>query len=1139
MTVTSPETHVDEIVTLLRQKYPAWAGFDDPTFESDEITYKQELVAQAKELINEAELRRLCAVHEYDEVLRRLDMLGLRTNLIYRSNGKENGDLRLMYRIGENVAGFCDLVVDLLYGPDDSPQRLGRFLTACQSLGFNANWAFPTFFLFITHPDQDIFIKPESAQRFTEFMGSPGLIQQKPNAQAYAAYLQIIRELRSAMQTYRPRDMVDIQSVVWCCGEKLKPATTDLGNMAEKMVTSLRKWYPDLSAAEFARDCERRYKVAAVDKARETLSLAELTRLSQAGDYDEIIQRFSEFRKHATARSMLDSGSLSYGYGDLYPLMQETIDKPTFCAAMVDLLYGEGESPDRLQRFLTYCEEHQVKLNWPFPTFFLYLCHPETDFLIKPRMLKCLLDFFGIPLSPPARPDAEFYRQVLMIVAALHEQMQAYGTFDRLDLLGQMNLCYVILRKETKPTDGEIVSDPDMAEQRYWKISPGANGSIWPQCQKGGFIALGWSDLGNIEPLTREDFEKTRDEAIRDHTGVTGWTKDSLEQVWTFVHDIKIGDMVIANQGTARVLGIGRVIDDFTFVEEDEDYPNRRAVEWVDVTPRKINEGNWRRTLLEVSKERFEHITEGSTDVEIVVDPDAAFTKEAFALLSMLEQTPTMVCYHAHEEAFREQVIGPFQTVFREAIQRLPRPFTERMETEKNLFSRVPKNDYGQGGAWSHYWGALSLRGMKKTESAQLLLWMNHEYLECGFTIGHYADEVVDRFQRNCQRHRHQLALWLGETLSPDVFTMGSATDDDGELLQPLTFTEWLNAIDRFGFRITRQLLPDEVLQHSKNQLCDVIAQTFQQLYPFILLATEDEPLPMIARYLGVDETEEEDAPTLQPDLPLDTIAGMTGFDVSLLERWVQSIHRKKQAILYGPPGTGKTFLAELLAKHLISGGDGFCELVQFHPAYAYEDFIQGIRPRTRPDGSLEYPMIPGRFLDFCAKAARHTDPCVLIIDEINRANLSRVFGELMYLLEYRDQVIPLAGGGTLAIPANVRLLGAMNTADRSIALVDHALRRRFAFLSLAPNYEALRRFHARHAHSVEGLVKVLEALNKEINDAHYAVGISFFMRERLSDELEDIWRMEIEPYLDEYFCDRPERIDPYRWDRIREKVLA
>lgn len=160
----------------------------------------------------------------------------------------------------------------------------------------------------------------------------------------------------------------------------------------------------------------------------------------------------------------------------------------------------------------------------------------------------------------------------------------------------------------------------------------------------------------------------------------------------------------------------------------------------------------------------------------------------------------------------------------------------------------------------------------------------------------------------------------------------------------------------------------------------------------------------------------------------------------------------------------------------------------------------------------------------------------MLIIDEINRANLARVFGELMYLLEYRDQDVPLAGGSRLRIPANVRLIGTMNTADRSIALVDHALRRRFAFLALYPHFDALRDFHRRHStdYPVEKLILVLNRLNSAIHDRHYHVGITYFLRQALAIEIADIWRMEIEPYLDEYFFDQPDKADAFRWERVQ-----
>ena len=275
---------------------------------------------------------------------------------------------------------------------------------------------------------------------------------------------------------------------------------------------------------------------------------------------------------------------------------------------------------------------------------------------------------------------------------------------------------------------------------------------------------------------------------------------------------------------------------------------------------------------------------------------------------------------------------------------------------------------------------------------------------------------------------------------------------------------------------------------------------------------------------------------TLHPLYPLSQWAAESGYDKAELERWVRVIQRKGQVIFYGPPGTGKTYSAEKLAQHLMGGDQGLVELVQFHPAYAYEDFVQGIRPRTT-DGVLSYEWVNGRFLDFCHHAAGQSGISIFIIDEINRANLSSVLGELMYLLEYRDRQIPLAGGGLFSIPDNVYLIGTMNTADRSIALVDHALRRRFAFIHLHLNEQILHHFHQQTGFEVKGLIPVLQQINGRIGDPHYAIGHTYFLREDLPETLPDIWQMEVEPYLEEYFYSQPDQIDAFRWGTIKNQI--
>lgn len=263
------------------------------------------------------------------------------------------------------------------------------------------------------------------------------------------------------------------------------------------------------------------------------------------------------------------------------------------------------------------------------------------------------------------------------------------------------------------------------------------------------------------------------------------------------------------------------------------------------------------------------------------------------------------------------------------------------------------------------------------------------------------------------------------------------------------------------------------------------------------------------------------------------TFAAETGYNADQLTEWVAQWRRKQQLILYGPPGTGKTYLAERLARYLVAGG-GFSQLVQFHASYAYEDFVQGIRPQV-VEGALHYELAAGHFLRFCTKAHQAGDkPCVLIIDEINRANLARVFGELMYLLEYRHRPLALAAGGAeFSIPANVYLIGTMNTADRSIALVDQAMRRRFSFIRLRPNYLLLANYLDAKGVPPQPLVALLTEVNQAIGDEDCALGISFFMVDDLATALAHVWQGEVEPYLEEVFFDRPDQMARFRWAKV------
>lgn len=271
---------------------------------------------------------------------------------------------------------------------------------------------------------------------------------------------------------------------------------------------------------------------------------------------------------------------------------------------------------------------------------------------------------------------------------------------------------------------------------------------------------------------------------------------------------------------------------------------------------------------------------------------------------------------------------------------------------------------------------------------------------------------------------------------------------------------------------------------------------------------------------------------------------------------WFQSFENllleHRQVILEGPPGSGKTFVAEKFAewwtdsKRSGAGPGSITEVIQFHESYGYEDFFQGIRPvlldansKIIPSNDTEthvdkmvYRNVNGVFYNLCEKARDVSDGntrFVLIIDEINRGKTSRIFGELLYLLEYRDEKIRLASGEDFQIPENVYIIGTMNTADRSIALVDYALRRRFKFVTLRPwednDAPVLRKWlEAKGIGRADDIVKIFCELNKRISDEineQLVVGHSYFMTKKLNDStrhtLEDVWNYSILPLMEEY----------------------
>ena len=261
------------------------------------------------------------------------------------------------------------------------------------------------------------------------------------------------------------------------------------------------------------------------------------------------------------------------------------------------------------------------------------------------------------------------------------------------------------------------------------------------------------------------------------------------------------------------------------------------------------------------------------------------------------------------------------------------------------------------------------------------------------------------------------------------------------------------------------------------------------------------------------------------------------------LDDLVALLGDKGQAILYGPPGTGKTYLARGLAEALAPDPERRM-LVQFHPSTSYEDFFEGYRPETGTDGALSYRLTPGPLALLAEKAA--ADPGwrhVMVIDEINRANLPKVLGELLFLFEYRNESVRTLyrPDHPFRLPSNLWFVGTMNTADRSIALIDAALRRRFQFVPFFPDRgpaSGLLERWLRANGEPEWVGVLVDIVNNDLTDAlggsHLLLGASHFMKTGLErDKLRQIWEYNIEPFIEDQFFGNPAQIDRFRFDAV------
>lgn len=585
---------------------------------------------------------------------------------------------------------------------------------------------------------------------------------------------------------------------------------------------------------------------------------------------------------------------------------------------------------------------------------------------------------------------------------------------------------------------------------RYWLYAPGDGASQWQRCLETSTMCLGWDDIGNFsESTSHADIKKRLREVYEEPE--KSFKNDSLA-IWSFLSEMKVGDVIFAKKGTGKIIGRGVVTSEYHFDPELSEYKHIRSVRWENV-------GEW----------EADHPLVQKTLTDITKYPD--FVKQLNQL--------TMGQGSTKEPQYWWLTASP-------AI-------------------------------WS-------LTNMKVNEEQDYTLYNdngNQRRIFQNFLDARPGDKVIG-YEANPKKQIVALAE--------------ISREQDGETILFRKTESLIHPIDYATFKSDPELAEMQFIKNPNGSFFRLTKDEYDYL------------IELIRQTNPTQQLNKKSTSYTKNDFLTDVF--MSEQDYTRLERL---LCRKKNIILQGAPGVGKTFTAKRLAYAMMGEKDeSRIESVQFHQNYSYEDFIMGYKP-SEDSFSLQH----GIFYEFCHRAAN--DPSrdyFFIIDEINRGNLSKIFGELLQLIEadYREKAIRLAYSKDelFAVPSNLYIIGMMNTADRSLAMIDYALRRRFSFFDMDPGFDS--EGFAEYSKSISSpyfgkLVEAVKAVNDDIlkDDSlgkGFLIGHSYLVQPVHGDDrdenlfdydmTESIIEYDIIPLVSEYWFDNENRLNA-AIDKLRD----
>ncbi|OMG10954.1 restriction endonuclease [Actinomyces naeslundii] len=630
-------------------------------------------------------------------------------------------------------------------------------------------------------------------------------------------------------------------------------------------------------------------------------------------------------------------------------------------------------------------------------------------------------------------------------------------------------------------------------ERGYWLYTPGEGAARWEEFRTAGIMALNWDRIGDPTSYPNEEAVIEALEAGYGDwggrpTGAAGMIRD-------FTYTMRPGDVVYARRGPTEIIGRGVVRSEFRYDNARPAYRCVRDIEWTHV-------GSWpldRR----VGAVTLQRVTENTS------------------------YNPAQL-----ESLFRDRNASGASTASAQAQGVGDSDKAKKQELQHWLYTP------GEGAArWEEFRtaGIMALNWDRVGDLASfpdkesLLDALYTHYGDWGGRPRRAADSVWDYIHAMKPGDIVYVRRSFNEIVGRGVVRSDYRYDEDRSSFRAVRDVEWTHV----GSWPLEQRIGRLMLQ----RLTENTKYTPDQLNA--LIGIEDPRFSSsVDERLGNNDLDEADEHYTSTDF-LDEVF----LRPEDLEQMLGLLRRKKNLILQGAPGTGKTFAAKRLAYALMGEtDDSRVEVVQFHQSTAYEDVVVGLRP-TAEGG---FAAAEGVFARFCRRAA--ADPgrdYVFIIDEINRANISKAFGELLMLIEaeHRGEALRLpVSGELLSVPKRLHIIGMMNTADRGLALIDYALRRRFAFFEMRPALDHpgfLRHVEAVGSSRLEALVDVVRRLNQRIAEDEalgpgFQIGHSYLCLPAgnpenpggMDADVTSMVRYELEPLVREYWFDNPAAMD-------------